>query len=566
MATQLAVDVAAGGSKAEGCCTPQSDKCPQKMSTLPKRVLPIIFLPGIMGSNLRMNSARQQALGRSDNVAWRPDSKAGSAALLFVNSADRQNRLDPDATEVDIYDPVNNPTGDGSETSAQRHDLGGVHVYLKIDGETPLLMDDPVTMANRKTKEQKAIERGWGEIYFSSYQVLLEDCEKYLNKFLLGKFWRMVVDKSPSDFMAASSPPLQPLSESDCRKALAGCFFPVHAMGYNWLHSNGKSAVKVAARIRLLMEKYRAQGYECEKVIIITHSMGGLVARALVHPEIGGLAGEILGVVHGAMPAIGAPAAYKRMRCGFEETMGNMGIPPKVLGNYGHEVTAVMANSQGGLELLPSKAYGNHWLQIRRTDSTLLKSLPEHGDPYKEIYQLRGKWYGLLREEWINPAAHPGRGFTNTCNLLEEAKAFHERINSTYHACSYAHYSAEQNRPSWESVAWWVNRITRSVEWEALTIAWDDAQGHYDLQSHSGSPIDARVNVGKSSGPGDETVPLRSAEHQLLSKKFKGIFRQSGYEHQASYKDPLVLRATMFSLVRIIQTMQWSSHAQVAPC
>jgi len=249
------------------------------------------------------------------------------------------------------------------------------------------------------------------------------------------------------------------------------------------------------------------------------------------------------------------------MRCGFEEGFGKIGIPPKVLGNYGQEVTAVMANSQGGLELLPSKAYGNNWLEIRR-GLTLLKSLPKNGDPYKEIYELQGKWYGLLKEEWINPAAQPGRGFKNTCNLLENAKRFHERIDSTYHSCSYAHYSAEKDRPSWESVRWILDGASRSLDWETMTIVWDDGQGRADLHTHGGKAADTcRVGMGESSGPGDQTVPLRSSEHQLMSGKFKGIFRQSGYEHQASYHDPLVLRATLFSLVRIIQTMRWSSCA-----
>ena len=288
---------------------------------------------------------------------------------------------------------------------------------------------------------------------------------------------------------------------------------------------NGKHEVQLFGR-RSLMETR----YQCEKVIVITHSMGGLVARALVHPEIGRLDKEVLGVVHGAMPAIGAPAAYKRMRCGFKEEFGKVAIPPKVLGNYGYEVTAVMANSAGGLELLPSKAYGNSWLKIRRGLS-LLKSLPEHGDPYKEIYQLQGKWYGLLKPEWINPANRSDRSFAISCGLLEEAKNFHELISSTYHSCSYAHYSAERDRPSWETVGWVLNGVSSSFDWDTLSIAWDDAQGRAELRKHGGKPIDTcRVGMGPSTGPGDQTVLLKSSEHQLQSGKFKGIFRQSGYE------------------------------------
>lgn len=73
MATQLPVNTAKGGSVATGCCTPKEDKAPQKMSVTPKRVIPIIFLPGIMGSNLRNSAGRQNQLGNRNNIAWRPD-------------------------------------------------------------------------------------------------------------------------------------------------------------------------------------------------------------------------------------------------------------------------------------------------------------------------------------------------------------------------------------------------------------------------------------------------------------------------------------------------------------
>ncbi|MBV5337487.1 MAG: hypothetical protein J0653_05945, partial [Deltaproteobacteria bacterium] len=58
--------------------------------------------------------------------------------------------------------------------------------------------------------------------------------------------------------------------------------------------------------------------------------------------------------------------------------------------------------------------------------------------------------------------------------------------------------------------------------------------------------------------PGDRTVPLHSSDHQLHSGKFKGIFRQTGYEHQDSYKNQAALHSTLYSLVRIAHTMKWS--------
>jgi hypothetical protein len=161
--------------KAEGFTTPQQDKKPQCARFLPKRVLPIIFLPGIMGSNLRMSAERQQELGRKDNIAWRPDVLGLSNIYGASNDSpqDRQLRLDPLQTTVDIYDPAGpaGVSGDG------RHG----NVTLDSSFRSPLLADDPPTAKNRRTAVQKARERGWGEVFFGSYGKLLQLLESRLN-------------------------------------------------------------------------------------------------------------------------------------------------------------------------------------------------------------------------------------------------------------------------------------------------------------------------------------------------------------------------------------------------
>jgi pimeloyl-ACP methyl ester carboxylesterase len=486
----------------------------------------------------------------------------------------RQDQLDPSQTEVDEYDPVRNPTGNDKETSDQRHDNAKVGFYfLNVGIDTPLLIDDPVTTKPRKLKEQKARERGWGEVFFGSYRDLLEMCEQRLNSaFYYGRldsWWEKIVDVPPAKWQASPQPPLKPLDEKTLKDAVTGCWFPVHAMGYNWLQSNRDSGIRVAERITALIERYKKQGFQCEKVIVVTHSMGGLVARALIHPEIGGLQEKILGIVHGVMPAIGAGAAYKRMRCGFEDP-GMMSMSPiasvtaKVLGNLGPEVTAVLGNAQGGLELLPNQAYGNGWLKVIHKGQTL-KSLPQQGDPYEEIYKLRGKWYALLREEWINPAGQKLAGYERTVLYLNKAKAFHNAIAKTYHDQSYAHYGADLKHAAWHNVVWAIDDSGKPVDTEKLQVASDNLQGELHVVDPQWTGLTGTARLGlkvtmqPASDPGDQTVPLYSAEHQLQSGKFKGIFRQTGYEHQDSYKDESALHSTLYSLVRIAHTMKWAT-------
>ncbi|MBS0427437.1 MAG: hypothetical protein JSR41_09140 [Proteobacteria bacterium] len=96
------------GQKAEGYATPTQDPTPQVCHFPPKRVLPIIFLPGIMGSNLRItDEARQRRIGQGNNIAWRPDDIGVTNASENANATpeNRQLRIDPKTTTVDVYDP-----------------------------------------------------------------------------------------------------------------------------------------------------------------------------------------------------------------------------------------------------------------------------------------------------------------------------------------------------------------------------------------------------------------------------------------------------------------------------
>jgi len=566
--------------KAEGFATPTQDKKPQCARMLPKRVLPIIFLPGIMGSNLRMSAQRQRKLRQPDNISWRPDGLGPGNVRKNskITPAERQLRLDPLQTTVDIYDPAG-PTdvsGDG------RHG----NVELEKNFASPLLTNDPETMSNGRTAEQKARARGWGEVFFKSYGELLQHLESRLNNtFSEGKLqedWCDVVGVNPQAWNPHPGLPQRTLTEDELRTVVTGCWFAVYAFGYNWLQSNGDSAKIVAARINKVIDDLTQSGYECNQVIVVTHSMGGLVGRALVHPKYGNLQEKVLGIVHGVMPAIGAPAAYRRMRAGFEDpgmvsyrpSLVQASLAAKVAGNYGDEVTAVLANAQGGLELLPTASYGNGWLRVRHNGRDL-ETWPKQGDPYNEIYKMRGKWYALFREDWINPSGLPplegGGTFKRTCEYLDKVQGFHQRIVSTFHPNSYAHYGADPGQRSFGEVIWEITHCPNPIGWQHWPVVRDTGQGTLEFSAWD---VDGVNNIGAlpfndegpgavqakilpASAPGDQTVPARSADHQLNSGIFKGIFRQTGYEHQSSYKDPRAIASTLYSIVRIAQNAIW---------
>jgi pimeloyl-ACP methyl ester carboxylesterase len=160
--------------------------------------------------------------------------------------------------------------------------------------------------------------------------------------------------------------------------------FPVYGFGYNWSASNRTSGAKLAARITEIIAEGKKVTGTCEKVILVTHSMGGLVARAAM--KLSGAEGKVLGVVHGVQPAYGSPTAYTRMKAGFEGGM----LTSNCLGPSGRDLTALLANSMGGLQLLPGKHYttsrgSSSWLDIPGRPH----ALPLHNDPFNEIYRVR---------------------------------------------------------------------------------------------------------------------------------------------------------------------------------
>jgi len=556
MPTKLGSD---GKHYGNGYCTPTSMDTEQQFEFPPERVIPVIFLPGIMGSNLIAKPEPRPDFAtpeKKKTIAWQPDDVNESKAIGLEGPRKRQLRLNPKTTTVDIYDPKAGPKGNPLVIATAR---------------TPLMDDDPITLNPRKDMFTKARERGWGEVFNSSYALLLNRLETRLNLPFkdrkLNPDWKDIIGVDPKKWGAVKDCKLQALTEQELMSTMVNCFYPVHAMGYNWLESNGASAQEVAKRIQALIDDYVAKGFQCEKVILVTHSMGGLVARALCHENYGMLNGKIfgvekiLGIVHGAMPAIGAAAGYRRIRAGFE----GGGAADWVIGNEGPEVTAVLANSPGGLQLLPSEAYGKGWLRFVDQNGKELERLrlPKSGNPYEEIYKRADVWWGLLREKWINPAGAKKAGLKQTQEFLDEARDFHHDIRYTYHAVSYATYACDPEHRSFQNVVWELAQRNFPLEkFDTLQIAGDSQQGRLDLSEFMpvkiGLPFYG-AHIRPPADAGDSTVPAYSADHQMESKKFAGVFRQTGYEHQSSYQDENALAATLYSIVRIAQKMVWNN-------
>ena len=579
----------------------------------PNRVIPVIFLPGVMGSNLRMSRARKKDLMSEDDIAWRPDNLGASTLLTnvrktaYLSPRERQMKLDPDETEVDYYRYTEDqgrfdPSGTLSQQSDTRH--SNVPDTLQDVG---LLTSDHATLGvdaskkhqNAATAAQKARWRGWSEISFGDYNRALSTLEGRLNCIIslwhgLDMFWSSNTN-STAQLISATNPngQLMPVTGASPKRwgasnaavleekeveRVANCLYPVHAMGYNWLQSNAVSAKKTAARVRDLIKTYQVHGHKCDKVILVTHSMGGILARALIHPEMGALNDCVLGIYHSVQPVYGSAAAYKRVRSGVD---GHLAAPA-IIGNTGQDVTAVFANAPGPLELLPTPEYGHNWLKVQDRDGKTLAQWPVNaglsaapsnatnavamsGSPMHDIYtQKPENWWRLINPEWINPAGKVFRKSSATNlvnNRIGEAQAFHSKIKNTFHPHTYASYSADVKNFTHGNVIYKIEPLSyEDINVNTATAAAKESPLLWKLVSEDGTgdlivslkdQRKFRLKLLPPQDAGDGTVP---SEYSAAKVKATVHFVQAGYDHQGSYQAYEVSASMLYAMIKIANT------------
>ncbi|MES2741401.1 MAG: hypothetical protein V4754_10680 [Pseudomonadota bacterium] len=585
----------------------------------PGKVIPVIFLPGVMGSNLRMSAARQKYLKTEDNRAWRPDDISSSGVVLgaglggwFKNATPWQRQLifDPNETEVDYYSYTENkqrfdPNGALTKASDARHQNvpNGLAPIPPLIGNAPGSKQAPPTDANGKPRPlasaaQIARWRGWSEVLFKgAYGTMLQTVKHYLNNIVrdgaVSPSWRpgpknsqdkpeltaqhaalsQLLMSDPKNFGATAG---TPITEAEL-KTIAPCWYPVHAMGYNFIKSNGESAVVIADRIRGLVAGYRKRGFKCDEVIILTHSMGGLLGRALVHPKYGNMLNDasvkILGIYHNVMPTMGAAGAYKRMRFGFQEKEGMAAeYEAQVLAFDGEHATAILANAPAPLEMMPGAAYGLDWLKVVDGKDKLLWSWPRgSGTALADIYLKPAKaWWRLINPDWVNPGRirkADGGGVENVHQRLKDATQFLSSIETTFHPVTYASYCASSEHASYGDVVFKViaslgselDSAGRVIPWpapETWVLLTDNKKDTLTVQAGH-RVLTLKLQPGIAAG--DETVPsARSAQHIKGTLFEHGKTQGKGYEHQKSYADPQVLASLLYSVVQIAKTAKWT--------
>ncbi len=546
-----------GNDVAQSVLTGENMKVRALCLTTPEVVVPLLFVPGIMGTRLKVS-------GRDKGAAWFPPDGTWEAIVLLLKhllrtSADRQRLLNPEITEVDEDGPAS------------------------PDDTSKILL----ALAPGATDAERIKWRGWGQLHADSYLPILSLLETSMAMIfdpasqgtrLTSRWKELVMDRQDPAKLGAQKP-FVAISEEHLRDA-SEVLYPVHAVGYNWLQSNGVSAQRLGREIERITAYYRSKGKRCEQVILITHSMGGLVARACA--QLPGMAQRILGVVHGVMPAIGAPATYKRMRAGFE------GAAQVILGRNAADCTAVMANAPGALELLPTAQYRTwsnrgerHWLRAsyrtigRSGMAEEMDSFLGEDDPYRGIYLNNSQdWWKLVREDLIDPAGKEDReraakegnvavlknpprpDFDKFAKKLDVARKLHQQIEDSYHPNTYAYYAADPQQPAWNEISWKCGPMVPGDPANAR-LEKDDLNGMLELRF--GGHHLHHFALQNGTGPGDGTVPAESGSapkpHVVQIFKHEGKLKShDSYDHQFSYNAKITQAVTLYSIIRIVNS------------
>lgn len=515
-----------GNARWESRLTPPDDSIAVAY-VVPDRIIPVIFVPGVMGSNLKSNS-------KSKDVTWRMDTEGSMVSWLVRGSDYRKKHLIPSQMTLD---------------------------------------DQGIIPEGTPQHAEELRRRGWGEVGAMSYGPFLVWLENALNDY---HNWHGGPRDSLLGQVLGAFKGEAVLSRDEIARSYK-YRLPVHACGYNWLDDNARSAEHLKKRIDSVINRYRNERKKCEKVILVTHSMGGLVARHC--SEVLGMSDKILGIVHGVMPTLGAPAVYRRFKAGTEGPY----LTSKVLGEDAAEMTAVLSSAPGPLQLLPTPDYGNGWLSIR--DGNTVHSFPQHGDPYGEIYTVRGKWWSMCEDRLINPLnveRDPARrkkqmdgdweAFAKM--IKKQVKLFHEQIKHRFHPNTHVFFGSDAAHKAYGSVTWHgfddsVNDFLMRGDRPAEIL---DAERLYDDELHTYRHVSAtlegdgwkkaqrqRYTISEPDEPGDGTVPHRSGIAPKESECVRAML-QVGVGHEPAYQDSeLARRFTVRAIVQIAQEITKTS-------
>lgn len=508
----------------------------------PTKVIPVIFIPGIMGTNLKSNDGDDKLIWRGDSsisVYWEWNTKSGY---------ERKELLNPNTTTVDNLGEIENET-------------------------LTHFSDDGCLFPSRKS-------RNWGAALGFSYgrflnvfqAALLDDWQTELVNYEKKYSYRDpdtfetqsvtlkytgTVSKLVEKELYTHEKENEKLLTTNEFNHFKRFLFPVHVFGYNWLQDNTISAESLKNYIDEVLKLYRKKhgyGLAQEKVILVTHSMGGLIARYT--SQVLDMKDKILGIVHGVIPDLGSPAAYRRMKVGAEGE-GLLGTAGHVLGATAEELMPVLAQAPAALQLLPSAKYHSPWLTITHTSIDNNSFYPKNHDPFSEIYLQKDAWWRLYESNIIDKDKITSENnWQNYSQLIDGPvkKFIYSLEKSGYHPNTYVFYGNKEKSDG--KLIW--NQVASTANYSPHVGVRPLPNKHRRVLE-PGYPLQ-EFKLISSETPGDGTVPVESFDAIKKSSSIKSILA-TNVEHQSAYEvaslaniaDKFAIQFTLRSIAKMVK-------------
>lgn len=312
---------------------------------------------------------------------------------------------------------------------------------------------------------------------------------------------------------------------------------PIYALGYDWRKSIKDCAAEVQPRIEKILADRKA-----DKVVIVTHSMGGLVARYLSK---NGFEGKIAGMVHVAQPVDGAPLVYRRFIRGADdipENEKNRDEKMQLFGFSGWAFAAQASALPGLCEMLPNDKY-----QYQETPAS--KREPWRGNFRKGVAikpdPSAWKDYGKTGNPGVVPAF----------NKKIMGPSFTEKQWKAVQADLVKNLTAAGTVTG--TIAYPFGRYAHPTTATVANAAHPDTLGGVEWQSNR----DGEATVNRLAA-GDSTVPLSSANvlsAQRAGKALPDPYNEKKWrmvvESSASHQDILKDAAVQDLVAEAVKTM-----------
>ncbi len=269
------------------------------IKTASRPLIPIVFFPGVMGTRLKLSAG-------ADDFLWDPDSKSGIYKHYLFGGLTHYD----DGNDEDVRSASRRMSSPGQLIWT----LDKSHFSDEYASIRSVLIDKDSTdvEANDSAVEQEMARRqarGWYSMFYDSYVPLLQ---------MLSCWGRgLPVKHAGADGKVLTHHNQQSLH-------------PVWAFGYDWrrganLIAAGGSPYADGEHFDAFLQKVFSDTYAelpkwhwpaKKQVIVVTHSMGSLVARYI--SEVAARGADMAGIVHLAQPTTGAPAATLRLMMGTQ--------------------------------------------------------------------------------------------------------------------------------------------------------------------------------------------------------------------------------------------------------